>query len=224
RFGAASVNGEPAVILAIQKQPNANTLELTTRLDAEIARLRTELPAGVVIDAGIFRQVDFIRLAVDNVVAALRDGALLVIVILFLFLWNLRTTFISVVAIPLSLVTAVLTLRALGITINTMTLGGMAIAIGALVDDAIIAVENAFQRLRTRQGANEGISIVRDATREVLAPIVNATLIISIVFVPLFFLSGVEGRMLRPLGIAYVTSILASLLVAVTVTPVLASY
>lgn len=224
RFGAASVNAEPAVILSIQKQPNANSLALTALLDAEIDRLQTELPDGMTIDNGIFRQVDFIRVAVDNVLAALRDGALLVIVILFLFLWNVRTTFISVAAIPLSLVIAVLALKALGITINTMTLGGMAIAIGALVDDAIIAVENAFQRLREQRDTSRSLDVVRQATREVLGPIVNATLIISVVFVPLFFLSGVEGRMLRPLGIAYIVSILASLLVAVTVTPVLASY
>ncbi len=233
RFGTASVNAEPAVILSIQKQPNANTLALTALLDAEIARLQEDLPDGMTIDSGIFRQASFIEIAIHNVIAALRDGAILVVLILFLFLWNVRTTFISVVAMPLSLVTAILVLRALGITINTMTLGGMAIAIGALVDDAIIAVENVFQRLRSGGSSTAGsppaarpapLTVVHDATREVLGPILNATLIISIVFVPLFFLSGVEGRMLRPLGIAYVASILASLLVAVTVTPVLASY
>ena len=178
---------------------------------------------------GIFRQADFISLAVDNVVEALRDGALLVVVILFLFLWNVRTTAISVLAIPLSLAIAVITMMMLGITINTMTLGGMAIAIGALVDDAIIDVENTFRRLRENRRLPEGerqrdLPVVYDAAREIRAPIVKATVIIAIVFVPLFFLSGVEGRMLQPLGFAYVVSILASLGVAVTVTPVLCSF
>ena len=226
RFGTASVNAEPAVILSIQKQPLANTLELTRRIDDELDRIEPSLPAGVSFERGIFRQADFISLAVDNVVTALRDGALLVIVILFLFLWNVRTTVISVLAIPLSLGLAVITLRALGGTINTMTLGGMAIAIGALVDDAIIFVENAHRRLRenrrrTDGGARAPIAVIRDAAREIRAPILSATAIITIVFVPLFFLSGVEGRMLRPLGLAYIVSILASLLVAVTVTPAL---
>ena len=226
RFGTASVNAEPAVILSIQKQPGANTLELTRRIDAELDRIQASLPDSVAFERGIFRQADFISLAVDNVVTALRDGALLVIAILFLFLWNARTTAISVLAIPLSLALAVITLRALGGTINTMTLGGMAIAIGALVDDAIIFVENAHRRLRENRRGTEGLrraplTVIRDAAREIRDPILSATVIITIVFVPLFFLSGVEGRMLRPLGLAYVVSILASLLVAVTVTPAL---
>ena len=226
RFGTASVNAEPAVILSIQKQPLANTLELTQRIDAELDRIETSLPEGVAFERNIFRQADFISLAVDNVRTALRDGALLVVVILFLFLWNVRTTAISVLAIPLSLAIAVIVLRALGGTINTMTLGGMAIAIGALVDDAIIFVENAHRRLREnlrrpeRRRRSTG-AVIRDAAREILSPILSATVIITIVFVPLFFLSGVEGRMLQPLGLAYVVSILASLLVAVTVTPTL---
>ena len=229
RFGTASVNAEPAVVLSIQKQPNANTLEVTSRIDNELDRLQESLPEGIAINRGIFRQADFISLAVDNVVEALRDGALLVIVILFLFLWNIRTTAISVLAIPLSLAIAVITMMMLGITINTMTLGGMAIAIGALVDDAIIDVENTFRRLRENRRLPEGerqrdLPVVYDAAREIRAPIVKATVIISIVFVPLFFLSGVEGRMLQPLGFAYVVSILASLGVAVTVTPVLCSF
>ena len=226
RFGTASVNAEPAVILSIQKQPGANTLELTKRIDAELDQIEAALPDGVAFERAIFRQADFISLAVDNVITALRDGALLVVVILFLFLWNLRTTLISVLAIPLSLALAVVALRALGGTINTMTLGGMAIAIGALVDDAIIFVENAYRRLREDRRRPEEwrsapLPIIRDAAREIRDPILNATLIITIVFVPLFFLSGVEGRMLRPLGQAYIVSILASLLVAVTVTPAL---
>jgi CzcA family heavy metal efflux pump len=229
RFGSASVNAEPAVVLTIQKQPNANTLELTRRIDAELDRLEAALPDGMDINRFIFRQSDFISLAVDNVIEALRDGSILVIVILFLFLWNVRTTAISVLAIPLSIVTAIVVMRIFGITINTMTLGGMAIAVGALVDDAIIAVENAFQRLKQNYRIVEHkrqpvLTVVRDAAQEVMKPIVNATLVITIVFVPLFFLSGVEGRMFRPLGFAYVISILASLLVAVTVTPVLSFY
>ena len=226
RFGTASVNAEPAVILSIQKQPGANTLELTTRIDAELDRIEASLPAGVSFERNIFRQADFISLAVDNVTTALRDGAVLVVIILFLFLWNARTTAISVLAIPLSLAIAIIALRALGGTINTMTLGGMAIAIGALVDDAIIFVENAHRRLRENRRRPERwrrstAAVIRDAAREIRAPILSATVIITIVFVPLFFLTGVEGRMLRPLGLAYVVSILASLLVAVTVTPAL---
>ena len=177
-------------------------------------------------ERSVFRQADFISLAVENVIEALRDGALLVIAVLLLFLWNLRTTAISVLAIPLSLALAVIVLRLLGGTINTMTLGGMAIAIGALVDDAIIVVENVYRRLREDrrrppERRRQTLSLIRDAAREIRNPIVSATLIISIVFVPLFFLSGVEGRMLRPLGLAYIVSILSSLLVAVTVTPAL---
>jgi len=226
RIGIASVNRNPAVILTVQKQPGVNTLELTAKIHEELDQVQEQLPAGIHIERDLFQQSDFIRLAVDNVVAALRDGAFLVAVILFLFLWNFRTTGISVLAIPLSLATALLFLRLFGGTINTMTLGGMAIAIGALVDDAIIDVENTFRRLRENRSLPEGrqrsvLSVVYDATREVRGPIVNATLIIAVVFLPLFFLSGVEGRMLRPLGLSYIVSILASLLVAVTVTPVL---
>ena len=228
RFGTAAVNAQPAVILSIQKQPDTNTLELTERVDDELDAIEAELPEGVSFERAIFRQADFIALAVDNVVEALRDGAVLVVVILFLFLWNLRTTVISVLAIPLSLALAVIALLLLGGTINTMTLGGMAIAIGALVDDAIIFVENAYRRLRGNRQQPEDrrqatLPLIRYAAREMRDPIVNATIIITVVFVPLFFLSGVEGRMLRPLGQAYIVAILASLLVAVTVTPVLCS-
>ena len=229
RFGAASVNAEPAVILSIQKQPNANTLELTERIDDELDRLQAGLPEGMTIQRGIFRQSDFIGLAVDNVVEALRDGAILVVLVLFLFLWNVRTTAISVLAIPLSLAVALIAMWLLGITVNTMTLGGMAIAIGALVDDAIIDVENTFRRLRENHRLPEDerrrtLVVVYDAAREIRAPIVKATIIISVVFIPLFFLSGVEGRMLQPLGFAYIVSIFASLGVALTVTPVLCSF
>jgi Cu(I)/Ag(I) efflux system membrane protein CusA/SilA len=223
------VNAQPGVVLAVQKQPGANTLELTGRIERELASMQATLPRGMTIRSELFRQSDFISVAVSNVMKALRDGAILVVIVLFLFLWSVRTTAISVVAIPLSLVVAIFAMQLLGITINTMTLGGMAIAIGALVDDAIIDVENVFRRLKENHHLPESerrpaLQVIYDASREIRASIVNATLIIIVVFLPLFFLGGVEGRLLRPLGIAYVVSILASLLVAVTVTPVLCSY
>lgn len=229
RIGAGSVNAEAAVVLSIQRQPQSNTLDLTERLDAELDRLQAALPEGMRFNREIFRQADFISVAVDNVVVALRDGAFLVVLVLMAFLANVRTTAISVLAIPLSLAAAMLAMRLGGVTINTMTLGGMAIAIGAVVDDAIIDVENTFRRLRENhrrpaEARRPALDIVRDAASEVRRPILQATLIITIVFVPLFFLSGIEGRMLRPLGIAYIVSILASLAVAVTVTPVLCAY
>jgi CzcA family heavy metal efflux pump len=229
KYGDGSVDGKPGVVLAVLKQPGANTLELTRRIERELADLQATLPVGMEIHADLFRQASFIRVAIDNVVAALRDGAILVVVIIFLFLWNVRATAISVLAIPLSLVVAIFAMRLLGITINTMTLGGMAIAIGALVDDAIIYVENVFRRLKENHHRPEAdrrrpLQVIYDASREIRAPIVNATLIIIVVFLPLFFLSGVEGRLLRPLGFAYVVSILASLLVALTVTPALCAY
>ena len=226
KYGDGSVNAEPGVVLAVQKQPGANTLELTHRIETELKDIQRSLPKGMTIHSELFRQADFITLAIDNVVEALRDGAILVVVILFAFLWNFRTTAISVLAIPLSLVVAIFAMKLLGISINTMTLGGMAIAIGALVDDAIIVVENAFRRLKENhhlpsQERRPPVAVVYEASREILASIVNATLIIIVVFLPLFFLSGVEGRLLQPLGFAYVVAILASLLVAMTVTPVL---
>src|SRR5919106_2936722 len=226
KYGEGSVNAEPGVVLAVQKQPGANTLELTRRIETELNDIQRTLPKGMTIRSELFRQADFITVAIDNVLEALRDGAILVVVILFAFLWNFRTTAISVLAIPLSLVVAIFAMKLLGITINTMTLGGMAIAIGALVDDAIIVVENAFRRLKEdhhlpEQERRPALRGVYEASREILASIVNATLIIIVVFLPLFFLSGVEGRLLQPLGFAYVVAILASLLVAMTVTPVL---
>ncbi|MBA3888986.1 MAG: efflux RND transporter permease subunit [Gemmatimonadaceae bacterium] len=229
KYGDGSVNATPGIVLAIQKQPGANTLELTRRIEQELADIGRTLPEGVEIHTELFRQADFITVSVGNVVEALRDGAILVVVILFLFLWNVRATAISVLAIPLSLVVAIFAMKMLGITINTMTLGGMAIAIGALVDDAIIDVENVFRRLKENHHLPEALrrpslTVIYEASREIRASIVNATLIIIVVFMPLFFLGGVEGRLLRPLGFAYVVSILASLLVAVTVTPVLCAY
>ena len=229
RLGEGSANASRAVILTIQKQPNTNTLELTERLDQELANIEQSLPSGVEINRGIFRQASFIDTGVGNVMEALREGSILVILILFLFLWSFRTTFISVVAIPLALITAVFALKMLDITINTMTLGGMAIAIGALVDDAVIVVENVFRRLRENRVMPEEErrpvnTVVFEASKEILTSIVIATLIIIVVFVPILFLSGIEGRMLRPLGLAYIVSILASLVVALTVTPALSAY
>jgi CzcA family heavy metal efflux pump len=226
--GEASANGQPAVLLGIQKQPGANTLELTRTLDAALDDLEAALPAGMELNRHIFRQADFIRVAIRNVRTALLEGVVLVVAIMVLFLANLRASFITVLAIPLSLVASVLALKALGGTINTMTLGGMAIAIGALVDDAVIDVENVFRRLRENalRPAHERhptLTVVLDASIEIRRSIVFATLIIALVFTPLFFLSGVEGRLLRPLGEAYLVALFASLLVALTVTPALCS-
>ena len=224
--GEASANAQPAVILGVQKQPHANTLELTRTLDRVLDDIAAKLPAGMKLNKQIFRQANFISVAVRNVEHALRDGAILVIFIVLIFLANLRATFITVLAIPLSLVTAILLLKAFGATINTMTLGGMAIAIGALVDDAVIDVENVFRRLRENSLLPEHqrraiASVVYEASVEIRSSILFATMIIVLVFTPLFFLGGVEGRLLQPLGQAYVVALLASLVVAVTVTPVL---
>ncbi|MCY1021755.1 efflux RND transporter permease subunit [Pyxidicoccus sp. MSG2] len=227
--GEGSANAEPAVILAVMKQPDANTLALTERLDAVLDEVQLTLPTGMVVGRNIFRQSDFISVAVHNVSVALRDGAILVAVILLIFLMNARATFISLTAIPLSLVAAVLVLKALGVTLNTMTIGGLTIAIGALVDDAIIDVENVFRRLRENAHLPEGqrrpaLEVIYQASVEVRQAIVFATLIIILVFLPLFFLSGLEGRMLAPLGLAYIVAIAASLVVAVTLTPALCAY
>src|SRR5713101_4712110 len=224
--GEGSRSGKPAVIVGLQKQPGANTIALTTRLDRELDTLQTELPRGMTIDRRIFRQSDFIEVAVDNVIKALRDGGLLVIVIVLFFLANVRAATITLTAMPLSLAAAVLVLRAFGATINTMTLGGMAIAIGALVDDAIIDVENVVRRLRENNARppDERVpaaDVVRDATLEIRTSIVFATIIIVMVFLPIFGLSGVEGRLLTPLAVAYIVSLIASLAVAVVVTAAL---
>jgi CzcA family heavy metal efflux pump len=224
--GEGSRSGKPAVIVGVQKQPGANTIELTGRLDRELDRLQQELPRGMTIDRKIFRQADFIEVAVDNVVKALRDGGILVIVVVLLFLANLRAAAITLTAMPLSLAAAILVLRAFGATINTMTLGGMAIAIGALVDDAIIDVENVVRRLRENRAKpaaeqRPSAEVVREATLEIRTSIVFATIIIVLVFLPVFGLAGVEGRLLTPLAFAYIVSLLASLVVAIIVTPAL---
>ena len=229
RRGTAAFNGKPAIVLGIQKQPDINTLAVTETLDQVIAELEATLPKGMHIETNVFRQAGFIQSAIDNLMAALRDGAVLVVAIMFIFLLSGRATAIALVAIPLSVLTAILTIRWLGGSLNTMTLGGIAIAMGALVDDAIIVVENIVRRLRENNVlANSQQrpvrTIVLDATREIQGSIIFATLIIILVFLPLFFLTGVEGRLLQPLGLAYIVSLAASLLVALTVTPVLCLY
>ncbi|MBA4397105.1 MAG: CusA/CzcA family heavy metal efflux RND transporter, partial [Syntrophus sp. (in: bacteria)] len=229
RYGDASANGKPGVVISIQKHPNANTLELTKRLEKKLAELQKSLPAGMKLETDIFRQADFIERAVNNIKNVLTEGAILITVVLFLFLGNLRTTIISVSAMPLSLLFAIFALRIFDISINTMTLGGMAIAIGVIVDDAIIDVENAFRRLRENRMKPEedripARQVIFNSSKEIRSSIVSATLIVMMVFIPLFFLSGVEGRLLRPLGISYLVSIGASLIVALTVTPALCSY
>ncbi len=229
KIGDGSLNASPAVVLTISKQPDVNTLDLTERLDATIADLQRTLPQSVKIHKNIFRQSDFIEASISNLNQTLLEGAFFVVVILFVFLMNWRTTIISLLAIPISLMASVIILKSLGYTINTMSLGGMAIAIGALVDDAIIDVENVYKRLREnilkpKKDRLPTIQVVKEASIEIRSSIIIATLIIIVSFIPLFFLGGMEGRLLKPLGIAFVTSVLMSLLVAVTVTPVLCSY
>ncbi len=225
--GDGSFNGRPAVVATIQKQPQANTLEVTRRIEETLAALAPTLPPDVRIDTKAFQQADFIRRAVWNVQSALAEGAVMVTVVLFLFLWNFRATLISLAAIPLSLIAAVVVMEWLGLGVNTMTLGGLAMAIGQLVDDAIVDVENVFRRLK--QNAQQAtpapaLDVVFAASSEIRHSITFATLIIVLVFLPLFSLGGFEGRMFAPLGIAYIVSIAASLLVALTVTPVLCYY
>ena len=229
KLGLASERAKPAVLVTITKQPNTNTLELTDKLDQAIVDLQKTLPSDVKISSDIFRQSRFIESSISNIQEALFEGAIFVVVVLFFFLMNVRTTIISLVALPLSLLVAILTLHGLGLTINTMSLGGLAIAIGSLVDDAIVDVENVYKRLRENQlkPAEERLStlkVVFEASREVRMPILNSTLIIVACFLPLFFLSGMEGRMLIPLGIAFIVALFASTVVALTLTPVLCSY
>lgn len=229
RRGTAAFNGRSGVVLGIQKQPNTNTLELTENLDQVITDINKSLPEGMTLQTDTFRQSDFIETSIGNLNSALRDGAILVVAIMFIFLFSARATGIALVAIPLSLLVAVLTIRHFGGSLNTMTLGGMTIALGALVDDAIIVVENVVKRLRenlAKPAAEQAskMKVIAGATREIESSIVFATFIIVLVFLPLFFLQGVEGRLLQPLGVAYIVSILASLVVAITITPVLSYY
>ncbi len=229
RLGLASEKGKPAVLVTVTKQPNTGTIELTERLEAALKDLQKNLPPDVHVSTDIFRQSRFIESSISNVQTSLYEGALFVVIVLFLFLANTRTTLISLVTLPLSLVVAILVLHYMGLSINTMSLGGMAIAIGSLVDDAIVDVENVWKHLRENRLLPEGSrkpvrEVVFNASREVRMPILNSTLIIVVSFVPLFFLSGMEGRMLVPLGIAFIVSLFASTVVALTLTPVLCSY
>ena len=226
KMGYASMNAKPGIIISVSKQPNTNTLDLTQRIEANLLTIQQTLPPDVRLDTKIFRQADFIETSVNNVKNALLEGSFFVIIILFLFLGSFRTTLISLTAIPLSLLGAIIALKVLGLNINTMSLGGMAIAIGSLVDDAIIDVENVYKRLRQNRMKPEeeripALTVVFEASKEIRASILNATLIIIVAFLPLFFLSGMEGRMLKPLGIAFVVSLFVSLIVAMTLTPLL---
>ncbi|KAA3639573.1 MAG: AcrB/AcrD/AcrF family protein, partial [Bacteroidetes bacterium] len=229
KIGEGALNAKPAVILSVFKQPQTNTVKLTESIELALAELKGSLPEGVAVNQGIFRQADFINTSIFNLQKTLLEGAIFVVIILLVFLMNWRTTIISVLAIPLSLLMAVAILYFLGYTINTMSLGGMAIAIGALVDDAVIDVENVFKRMRQNvqlpmEQRKPLLKVVFDASLEIRSSIINATLIIIVSFIPLFFLSGVEGRLLQPLGIAFIVALLASLFVAITITPVLCSY
>ena len=229
KLGLASEKGKPAVLITVTKQPNTSTIDLTEKLDGIVADLQKNMPADVHISTDIFRQSRFIESSINNVKNSLFEGSFFVIVVLFLFLMNIRTTVISLIALPLSLLVSILSLHYLGLTINTMSLGGMAIAIGSLVDDAIVDVENVYKRLRENRLLPAGeqrstLEVVYDASREVRMPILNSTLIIVVSFVPLFFLTGMEGRMLIPLGIAFIVALFASTVVALTLTPVLCSY
>lgn len=229
KLGTASERGKPAVILTVTKQPNTSTLDLTEKLDAAVADLQKNLPPDVKISTDVFRQSRFIENSIGNVQKSLYEGSIFVVIVLFLFLANVRTTVISLVTLPISMVSAILVLHFMGLTINTMSLGGLAIAIGSLVDDAIVDVENVWKRIRENRALPESerlpiLDVVFNASKEVRMPILNSTLIIIVSFIPLFFLTGMEGRMLVPLGIAFIVALLASTVVALTLTPVLCSY
>ncbi len=225
--GDASINGVPGVLMAVSKQPGTDTIDLTERIDEELEKIRQTLPDGVFINEKIFRQSTFIERSIHNIVEALRDGSILVAVVLFLFLMNLRTTAITLVVIPLSFIVTFIIFKWFGLTINTMTLGGLAVAIGELVDDAIVNVENVFRRLKENAKAEHkqsSFSVVLKASTEVRGSIIFSTVIVVLVFLPLFSMSGMEGKIFAPLGVAYIVSIMASTLVALTVTPALCSY
>ncbi|MDR1129364.1 MAG: CusA/CzcA family heavy metal efflux RND transporter [Prevotellaceae bacterium] len=229
KLGLASNHGKPAVLMTVNKQLNTSTIDLTQKLEHSLAELQKTLPADIRISTDVFRQARFIENSINNVQKALYEGGIFVVIVLFIFLMNVRTTLISLVTIPLSLLVSVLALKLMGLTINTMSLGGMAIAIGSLVDDAIVDVENVFKRLRENRLKPEAeqkgiIDVIFEASKEVRMPILNSTLIIIASFVPLFFLSGMEGKMLAPLGIAFIVALFASTAVALTLTPVLCSY
>ena len=229
KMGLASVSGKPAVLLTVTKQPSTSTLELTKKLDAVVAQMQASLPKDIKVNTQLYRQQNFIDSSISNIKKSLVEGGIFVVLVLFIFLMNARTTVISLVTIPLSLLITMLVLHAMGLTINTMSIGGMAIAIGSLVDDAIVDVENVFKRLRKnallpKEQRQSKIDVIFHASHEVRMPILNSTLIIVVSFIPLFFLSGLEGRMLAPLGISFIVSLFASTLVALTLTPVLCAY
>ena len=229
KLGTASEKGKPAVLVTVTKQPNTSTIELTDKLDKIVADIQKNLPSDVNISTDVFRQSRFIDSSINNVKESLFEGSIFVVIVLLLFLMNIRTTVISLVALPLSLLISIIVLHYMGLTINTMSLGGMAIAIGSLVDDAIVDVENVYKKIRENRMLPPGerrkvLDVVYDASREVRMPILNSTLIIVVSFVPLFFLSGMEGRMLVPLGVAFIVALFASTVVALTLTPVLCSY
>ena len=229
KLGVASEKGRPAVLVTVTKQPDTGTIELTAKIEAALKDLQKNLPADVHISTDTFRQSRFIESSISNVKSSLYEGAIFVVIVLFLFLANVRTTIISLITLPLSMLISILVLNWLGMTINTMSLGGLAIAIGSLVDDAIVDVENVWKHLRANKKLPSEqrlpvLKVVFEASKEVRMPILNSTLIIVVSFVPLFFLSGMEGRMLVPLGVAFITALFASTVVALTLTPVLCSY
>ena len=229
KMGLASVSGKPAVLLTVTKQPSTSTLELTGKLDEVVEQMRSALPTDVKVNTQLYRQQNFIDSSISNIKKSLVEGGIFVVLVLFIFLMNARTTVISLVTIPLSLLITMLVLHVMGLTINTMSIGGMAIAIGSLVDDAIVDVENVFKRLRqnarlSKEQRQSKLDVIFHASHEVRMPILNSTLIIVVSFVPLFFLSGLEGRMLAPLGVSFIVSLFASTVVALTLTPVLCSY
>lgn len=229
RLGVASEKGKPAVLMTVTKQPNTGTIELTEKLEDALKDLQKNLPSDINVSTDVFRQSRFIESSIDNVKTSLYEGAIFVVIVLFLFLANTRTTVISLITLPVSLLVSILVMHYMNLNINTMSLGGLAIAIGSLVDDAIVDVENVWKHLRENRQLPENLrkstrEVVFNASKEVRMPILNSTLIIIASFVPLFYLSGMEGRMLIPLGIAFIVALLASTIVALTLTPVLCSY